>query len=352
LNRLSDTLSPDPPTRAVVIMPVFNEEQHLPRTLQSVAAQKFDHDRIFFVAIDGDSSDGSADLLRRWLQESGIPGRVLSNPQRRIPISLNLGLELANDDDIVLRFDAHTTYGPTYVADAVAALRSASPDVGCIGTSYRPERGTTFEQRVVAALYTNPMGLGGADFRVGNDVRDVDNIYLGAWRAGLLRSVGRFNETLEANEDGEISARIRQMGYRILRVPLPCRCRVKRGVTGSIRQWTRYGFWRAKMLQRNPRFLRVRHIISPVAAIAAFALAISPLRLALLPLYALYVLLVFRSKEKEEPVGVTLAACAFFPMLQFGFGAGMLAGLLTGRGPLWPPQPHAINGRAGLSTRP
>jgi succinoglycan biosynthesis protein ExoA len=328
--------------RVVIIMPVYNEARRLPRVLDSIAAQTFDRKRLFFVGIDGNSEDESAQILRTWLIGSGLAGRILLNPRRKIPISLNLGLDQATDDDIVLRFDAHTIYGPTYVADAVHALESAPPDVGCVGCAYRPERGRTFEERVVAALYTNPLGLGGADFRFGDQVREVDNVYLGAWRPGILSRCGRFNETLEANEDGEMSARIRQMGFRILRVPLPCRCVVKRGVIGSIRQWSRYGYWRAKMLQRNPRFVRLRHVVSPAAVLLVSGLALSPLRVLLAPLFGIYVVLVFTRRAKEEPLAVTVVSCAFFPVLQFGFGIGMYAGLLTGRGKPWPPSQRSL----------
>jgi len=323
--------------RIVMLMPVYNEARHLLRVLQSIARQRFDRRRLFFVAIDGDSDDGSADILRSWFSKTEIQGCVVLNPRRKIPIGLNLGLRLGTDEDIVLRLDAHTVYGKSYIAEAVCALDRASPDVACIGCAQVPIPGTTFRERIIEALYTNPMGLGGADFRVGNDVREVENIYLGIWRPGVLARVGGFNETLEANEDAELSARLRRMGYRILRVPLPCRCIIKRGLIATIRQWNRYGYWRAKMLQRNPECIRARHIASPLAALTAIALACSPMRALLIPAYALYAALVFRYRDKEEPLLVTLAATAYFPWLQFAFAVGMFTGLFTGRGAAWSP---------------
>jgi succinoglycan biosynthesis protein ExoA len=320
------------PARVVAIMPVYNEARHLPLVLESISAQTFARDRLFFVGVDGNSTDGSGEILAAWLACGSVRGRVLRNPLRKIPISLNMGIAEATPEDIVVRLDGHTIYGDSYIAEAVAALEKAPADVACIGCAHRPIPGNSFEQRIVAALYTNPMGLGGADFRLGDDVREVDNIYLGAWRPGVLMQVGGFNEVLQANEDGDISARIRQLGYRILRVPLPCRFFVNRGVAGSIRQWGRYGFWRAKMLQRNPKFIRVRHVLAPAAAITALALTFSPLRLLLAPGFALYSYLIFRGRARDEAFPVTLATLFFFPTLQFAFAAGMLAGLASGKG--------------------
>lgn len=316
-------------TRVVLIMPVYNEARHLPRVLQSIASQTFDRGRIYFVAVDGNSEDGSIDILRDWLAQSGISGAVLTNPSRRIPVSLNLGVAQATVDDIILRLDAHTVYEPAYVAETVRSLENAAPDVACIGCAQLPLPDGTFADRIVGALYTNPMGLGGADFRVGGDVREVDNIYLGAWRPGLLQLAGGFDETMVANEDAELSARLRRRGYRILRVPLPCRFLVKRGLIASVRQWHRYGYWRAKMLKRNPQFIRRRHVISPAAMLLAVALAISPARALLLAAFCLYSILVFRYRSREEPLLVTLASLLFFPVLQCGYALGMLMGALT-----------------------
>jgi succinoglycan biosynthesis protein ExoA len=317
--------------RVVIVMPLYNEARHLPRVLGSIAAQTFDPAQIYFVAVDGDSNDGSRQIVIQWLRESGMRGCVLKNVRRKIPISLNLGLTFANANDVVVRLDAHTIYGPTYIADAVRALETAPGNVGCVGCAHVPLPGSTFKERLVAALYTNPMGLGGADFRFGSNVREVDNIYLGVWRAEVLFEAGGFNERLAANEDAELSARIKRMGYRILRVPLPCRFLINRGPLGVIRQWHKYGYWRAKMLQRNPAFMRPRHVISLAAAIFVLGFALSPLRLALLPAFAAYGVLIVRYRAEGEAPAVTAASVFYFPVLQFAFAAGLLRGLVTPR---------------------
>ncbi|MGZ3498809.1 MAG: glycosyltransferase [Vulcanimicrobiaceae bacterium] len=331
------------PSRVVIIMPIYNEARHLRRVLGSIAAQTIDHKRLFLVAVDGNSSDGSPDIVRAWSARSEIATRIMSNPRRKIPVSLNLGLQQATDEDVIVRLDAHSIYGVTYIADAIRAIEDAPSDVGCIGCAQIPVPGATFEERVVEALYTNPVGLGGADFRLGDDVREVDSVYLGVWRPGVLKRAGGFNETMEANEDGEMAARIRQRGYRIVRVPLPCRFLIKRGIWSSIYQWNRYGYWRAKMLQRNPQFVRLRHLASTTAALLIVGLACSPMRLIVLPAFGVYTLFVLRWRPKGQPLPVTVATLAFFPALQFAFACGMLTGLLTGRGRDWPP----ISSRVG-----
>lgn len=318
-------------SRVLAIMPVYNEARYLRRVLQSLRAQTYDVSRLSIIAVDGASSDGSCDILQRWAEECPASRRVLLNPRRKIPISLNMALRHAGDYDVVVRLDAHTVYDATYIGDAVAALESAAEDVGCVGCAHVPLPGTVFRERLVQALYTNPMGLGGADFRFGCDVREVDNIYLGSWPTKVLAQTGGFDESLEANEDGEMSARIRKLGYRILRVPLPCRFIINRSPLATIRQWHRYGYWRAKMLQRNPGFTRPRHAISLSATVLVPILAATSLRFLLVPLCGCYAGMVLRHRAKEESAAVTLASLLFFPALQAAYSAGMWRGLLSGR---------------------
>ena len=318
--------------RIVLIMPVYNEARHLPAVLESIAAQDIDAHRLFLVAVDGNSTDRSGDILRSWLAGGRIRGVLLHNPRRAIPISLNMALRCASTEDLVLRLDAHTVYEPAYVRLAVAALQDAPADVGCVGCAQVPIAGPALTQRVVAALYTNPMGLGGADFRVGEGVREVENIYLGAWRPGVLAQLGGFDERLRANEDADLSARLRRSGYRILRVQLPCRCYVKRSLLGTLAQWNRYGYWRAQMLRRNPDALRIRHVIAPLAAILGIAVLLSPVRVVLLPAYAGYAAMIFRYRQRGETVTTTCISLFYFPVLQFAFAIGMLGGLTASFG--------------------
>jgi glycosyltransferase involved in cell wall biosynthesis len=125
--------------RVGLIMPFYNEAASLAETLASIAAQTFDHRRIYLIAVDGASTDGGAAVIQRWFAQSDIGGIVANNTQRRIPISLNIGIRQLDVEDLVVRLDAHTTYGPTYIADIVAAFAAGPADLGCVGGGQLPE---------------------------------------------------------------------------------------------------------------------------------------------------------------------------------------------------------------------
>jgi len=328
-----------------LVMPMYNEAADLPDVLASILAQSYPHAALNLLVIDGMSNDASAEIAARWFAASGIAGQVLVNPRRRIPSSLNVGFAHARPGDYVLRLDAHTIYDAEYVATIVRAFEAAPERVACVGGPVLPAPSGRFDYTLVGALHTNPMGLGGAQFhRTREESRTVRGVYLGAWRPGVVESLGGFDERWDANEDGELSARLRKGGYETREIPVRCAYRVKRGPLGAVKQFAGYGYWRAQTLRRHPGELRLRHLVPPAALLVAAALVATPLRASVCALYAIYVLGVFARRAPGERIAVTLASCVFFPATQIAWTLGLLRGLAA------PERAHAPSRLGGRST--
>lgn len=80
-----------PPTGVVmsVIMPVYNEEATLPKTLDAVSAYAAEHPEVRFVIADDGSRDGSVELVRSRLgliggAEMGADGRLMGPGDARV----------------------------------------------------------------------------------------------------------------------------------------------------------------------------------------------------------------------------------------------------------------------------
>jgi glycosyltransferase involved in cell wall biosynthesis len=97
-----------------VVTPSFNQAQFLEETICSVALQSYRP--IQHIVVDGGSTDGSVDILKRCAEELGDSGYVLdwiSEPDRGLPDALGKGFAMArgtivgwlNSDDVY--FDRH-----------------------------------------------------------------------------------------------------------------------------------------------------------------------------------------------------------------------------------------------------
>ena len=313
--------------RVGLVMPFYNEAASLTETLASIASQTFDHRRIYLIAVDGASTDEGAALVERWFAQTDIAGAVVSNPRRRIPISLNVGIRQLDVEDLVVRLDAHTTYGSSYLADVVAAFAAGAPDLGCVGGGQVPEAGGSFETRVSGVLLTHPLGVARLGVLKITRPQFSDSIYLGAWRPGVVQHLGGFEERWIANEDSEFSSRLRAGGWRMLLIPVENRYRVTRGIWPTIKQWTGYGFWRAQTIRRYPVEWRWRHAVVLLGLFALAAVIVSPWRMFLLPAYALYALAVVVLGARQASIGVNLCACVVFPVIHVAYAVNFLRGL-------------------------
>jgi succinoglycan biosynthesis protein ExoA len=322
----------DPGRGVSLIMPFLNEAASLPALMASLDAQTFDHARLRLIAVDDGSSDAGPALLESWLATSAIRGVVHRSGHKSIPKALNSALEFVPADEYVVRLDAHTIYDPGYVAAIVQAFETLPDDVWCVGGSCVPlaPPPDEFGKRLHAALFTSRMGLGPSDYQHSNDVREVASVYLGAWRPGVLRNLGGYDPLWQANEDSELAERVRAAGGRVMRVPARSRKIITRGALAAVKQWARYGFWRAQTLKRHPKALRARHLAPPLGLLAGLGLALSPARILLAPLFLGYAAAVWRSRPAGEPGAITAASTMYFPLVQSGFACGLLAGMLSG----------------------
>jgi glycosyltransferase involved in cell wall biosynthesis len=107
-----------------VLTPVLNSASTLQLTLASVAAQT--HPNIEHIVIDGGSSDGTIDVLRRF--QSEVPLRWLSEPDAGMYAAINKGLELAQGE-VLSYLNADDLYLPWSVQRAVSALESSGSDL-------------------------------------------------------------------------------------------------------------------------------------------------------------------------------------------------------------------------------
>lgn len=318
-----------------VLIPVLNEAGIIGDTTTGMLAQRFDGE-IEFLFLDGGSSDATKEILET-LAAADERVKVLDNPGKRQCRALNIGLREARGE-FVARMDAHTYYPPDYVAAGVRRLNRG--DIACVGGPQLPLGVGTWSRRVAVAM-RSPLGVGGAVFRRNlSEEIEVDTAFTGIWRKRTVEDLGGWDEEALVNEDGELAARIRAEGGRIVCIPeMAAQCITRDSLPGLGKQYYRYGWDRMRTLRRHPDAMRRSHVLPPALTLTAAAAALPSRaggRMARLAL-ACYgaalgweaVRLSDRGRERDGVFAPLVLA-----VMHFGWGVGFLKGCFS-HGPPW-----------------
>jgi succinoglycan biosynthesis protein ExoA len=319
-------------TDVTVLVPVLNEEERLRETAAAMLAQAVDTE-VEYLFIDGRSTDRTRDVVHE-LARADPRVRLLDNPKRRVAAALNVGLRAARGE-YVARMDAHTFYPRSYLADGIARLERG--DVAWVSGPQLAFGDGRWSRRIALAM-DSPLGIGGARFRrIPSGEIETDAGYTGIWRRETLERLGGWDEAAVVNEDGELAARVRERGGRIVCLPeMAARCMTRDSLPALAAQYRRYGTYRARTLRLHPATMRCSHALSPALAATVLAAA-SPGRVgraARLALVAYAVVIAAEgarcARTRSDGVAVALALAS----MHLSWGTGFLGGCVRFGPPL------------------
>lgn len=200
-----------------LICPIYNEEKHIEKCVESLLAQDYPRDRMEILFVDGMSADRTREILDAFQAKYAFI-RMFDNPGRTAPYALNIGIGVSQGE-VVMRVDAHSAYPPDYVSRlAESLIRLGADNVGGLWNTL-PAADTPV-CRAIAVASSHVFGVGLSVHKVGVDkVRQVDTVPFGCFRREVFDRVGLFDTELTRNQDDEFNGRIIKNGGRIYLIP-------------------------------------------------------------------------------------------------------------------------------------
>lgn len=253
------------PQDVAIIMAVRNEGPGIAAAVDSCLNQDYGG-AIEIVIADGESSDGTRAILEQYAAAGRVT--VVDNPALTAPSGLNTAIA-ASSAPIVIRCDGHSVLPPDHVATVVATLeRTGAGNVGGVQRAV----GDHAWQRGIAIAMTNRIGIGNAVFHRSGTEGPVDTAYLGGYLRVALDEVGRFDATLDRNQDYELNVRLKNAGYVVWFDPSIVTDYTPRSSLRALwRQFFDYGKWKRRVLLMYPRSLKARQVGPPLLVLCVLA---------------------------------------------------------------------------------
>jgi glycosyltransferase involved in cell wall biosynthesis len=194
-----------------IVIPCRNESRYIAGCINSCLLNSYPGHLLEIIVVDGMSDDGTPEIIQK---EFGGNKRVklLENPQRFTPLSLNMGIN-NSDAEFIMILGAHSTISADYVEKCVGILKTHSDTGGCGGVLRNICEDASTE--VISMAMSSPFGVGTAHFRTGYKSGYVDTVAFAIYKREVFDKVGLFDERLTRNQDDEFNFRVTKAGFKM-----------------------------------------------------------------------------------------------------------------------------------------
>ncbi len=196
--------------RVAVLIPAYNEEKVIARTVRS--ALDSDYRDLRVIAVDDGSTDGTLQILHDCFDDEAKRGRVLilTKANSGKADALNYGLEHVTEE-IFVGIDADTVIAPTAVSRLVPHFLDGR--VAAIAGNAKVGNRVNLWTRWQALEYVTSQNFERRALDVFGAVSVVPGA-IGAWRTQAVREAGCFHHDTVA-EDADLTMALLRRGYRI-----------------------------------------------------------------------------------------------------------------------------------------
>jgi cellulose synthase/poly-beta-1,6-N-acetylglucosamine synthase-like glycosyltransferase/peptidoglycan/xylan/chitin deacetylase (PgdA/CDA1 family)/spore germination protein YaaH len=197
--------------QVAVLIPAYNEEKVIERTIRSALASNYPNLRV--IVIDDGSGDKTLEIARVAFarEEAREKVLILTKPNSGKAEALNFGLEHLRDEELFVGIDADTVVAH----DAISRLvpHFLNPKIGAVAGNAKVGNRINLWTRWQALEYITSQNF---ERRALNTMGAVSVVpgAIGAWRVSAVREAGGFHTDTVA-EDADLTMALLQLGYRV-----------------------------------------------------------------------------------------------------------------------------------------
>ena len=191
-----------------VVIPAFNEDKVISRTIDSLLAQQY-AGALEIIVVDDGSTDSTYQQARAKYGEHQRV-RVFTKANGGKASALNFGIAHALHD-VIIALDADTLFARDTVAELVQPL--ADPRVAAVAGNAKVGNRINLVTRWQALEYVTSQNLDRRAFSLLDCITVVPGA-VGAWRRPVINEVGGFRDDTLA-EDQDLTLAVRRAGYSV-----------------------------------------------------------------------------------------------------------------------------------------
>ena len=197
--------------QVAVMIPAYNEETVIVRTIRSVLNSDYPNIRV--IVIDDGSKDNTFEVARAAYEREIASGRltVLTKPNAGKAEALNFGLQHL-EEEIYVGIDADTVIAPDAISNLVCHF--ADPKVGAVAGNAKVGNRVNLWTRWQALEYITSQNFERRALDLFNIVTVVPGA-IGAWRTAPVLKGGAYPINTVA-EDADLTMNLLEQGYKVI----------------------------------------------------------------------------------------------------------------------------------------